>query len=139
MEFVQSQEVTRIINSYPDSAKEKLEQLRALIVETAKSTEAVQQLVETTKWGEPSYITKTGSTIRMDWKEKNPDHYCLYFICTSNLVNTFQIIFGDELHFEGNRAIVLDLNEEVPLVPLRRCIQLALTYKKVKDLPLLGA
>ncbi|MFK7954336.1 MAG: DUF1801 domain-containing protein, partial [Ekhidna sp.] len=99
----------------------------------------VSKLVETTKWGEPSYVCKNGSTIRMDWKEKNPEKYGLYFICSTELVSTFKIILGDELDFEGNRAVMLDLCEPIPEKALQKCISLALNYHKIKHLPLLGA
>jgi len=137
MEFVKSEKVSKLLENYPRTAQAKLNQLRKLIVATAEETEGVDKLVETTKWGEPSYLTKTGSTIRMDWKAKTPDTYYLYFICSTQLVNTFRIIFGDELEFEGDRAIVLDLKEPMPSIALKRCITLALTYQKVKHLPLL--
>lgn len=138
MEFEKSEKVIRLIESYPPKAKQKLKQLRKLILNTAKETEGVEKLVETTKWGEPSYLTKIGSTIRMDWKIKTPDKCYMYFICTTELVNTFRIIFGESLQFEGDRAIVLDLKEPLPSVALKRCITLALTYQKIKHLPMLG-
>ena len=138
MEFVQSKEVSQLLEGYPQAAKEKLQQLRQLIIDTAEETEGVHQLLETTKWGEPSYVTKTGSTIRMDWKKETPDKYYMYFICTTQLVNTFRFIFGENLHFAGNRAIVLDLKQPIPSTALKRCIMLALTYKKIKHLPMLG-
>ncbi len=47
--------------------------LRHLVLETASETEGVNKLEETLKWGEPSYLTKNGSTIRMDWKKSKPD------------------------------------------------------------------
>lgn len=137
MEFEESNEVQKLINSYPKSASERLSQLRNLIVNTAKE-EGVKKLLETTKWGEPSYVAKGGSTIRMDWKERSPDKYYLYFICSTELVSTFKLIFGEELTFEGNRAIEFNLNDPAPKEALRKCISLALTYHKVKHLPMLG-
>jgi len=138
MELIESKAVSKLLEQYPPAAKKKLIQLRKLIINTAKATVGVDKLVETTKWGEPSYLTKTGSTIRMDWKAKTPDNYYLYFICSTELVNTFRLIIGEELEFEGNRAIVLSLKEPMPTEALQRCITLALTYQKVKHLPMLG-
>ena len=62
-------------------------------LETAKEIEEITKLEETLKWGEPCYITKTGSTLRMDWKAKTPTQYALYFKCTSRLVETFKLHF----------------------------------------------
>ncbi|MEM7108212.1 MAG: DUF1801 domain-containing protein [Bacteroidota bacterium] len=139
MEFARSKEVEQLIDRYPTRARERLLELRKLILDTAKEIDGLHKLLETTKWGEPSYVTKTGSTVRMDWKKKTPDKYYLFFICSTELVNTFRIIFGEELQFEGNRAIVLNLNEALPTMALKRCIHLALNYHKLKHLPILGA
>lgn len=136
--FVESEKVMQLLERYPPVACKKLMQLRQLIIETASEMEGVEQLLETTKWGEPSYVTRRGSTIRMDWKPKTPDIYYLYFICTTELVSTFRFIFGDELTFEGDRAIVLNLHEPLPSQALKRCISLALRYHRIKHLPMLG-
>ncbi|MTI20605.1 DUF1801 domain-containing protein [Fulvivirga sp. RKSG066] len=138
MEFVESHKVSEILSSYPQRARKKLLELRQLIIDTATATEGVEKLLETTKWGEPSYVSKTGSTIRMDWKENTPDKYYLYFICSTELVNTFKILYGEELQYQGNRAIELNVNSTLPKTPLIKCITLALTYHKVKHLPMLG-
>lgn len=138
MEFVESVEVIKLLDSYPANARQRLYELRQLILETAEELDGVHKLLETTKWAEPSYVTKTGSTIRMDWKPKTPDNYYMFFICNTDLVANFRLILGDELVFEGKRAIVLDLDQAIPIESLKRCIRLALTYHKVKHLPLLG-
>lgn len=104
LKFLPSEKVLQLLESYPELAAEKLAGLRQLIIETAEETDGVEELLETTKWGEPSYLCPSGSTIRMDWKKKTPDYYYLYFICTTELVSTFRLIFGDELTFEGDRA-----------------------------------
>jgi hypothetical protein len=139
MEFVSNVAVTKLIDAYPQLASSKLYQLRNLIIEVAEETDGLTKLLETSKWGEPSYLTKYGSTIRIDWKEKTPDKYYLFFICSTELVSTFKIIFGEELDFEDNRAISLNLHEPIPIEAIKRCLSLALNYKKIKHLPMLGA
>ena len=138
MEFVKSEEVEKLLQSYPTGASKRLLELRALILDTAQEMEGITKVLETTKWGEPSYVTKSGSTIRMDWKKRTPEKYYLYFICSTRLVETFRFIFGEELMFEGDRAIVLNVEEPLPEVPLKKCLSLALTYHKIKHLPMLG-
>lgn len=127
-----------VFDRYPDWAREKLLVLRELIVETAKETEDISTLEETLKWGEPSYLTKNGSTIRMDWKSKAPDQYALYFKCTSRLVETFKATFQNVFEFEGKRALIFQKDDEIPVEELKHCIRAALTYHKVKHLPTLG-
>lgn len=112
--------------------------LKALIIETARETDGINQLEETLKWGEPSYLTKKGSTLRMDWKAKAPDQYAMYFKCTSRLVETFKTVFADKFIFEGSRAIVFQIDEDIPKDEVKACIRATLTYHKVKHLPTLG-
>ncbi|MEL7119987.1 MAG: DUF1801 domain-containing protein [Bacteroidota bacterium] len=123
---------------YPADVKEKLNHLRTLIIEVATKDPKITSMEETLKWGEPSYLVKKGSTIRIDWKEKSPEQYAMYFKCTSQLVPTFKEVFGDLFTYENTRAILFDLKEEVPEEELKACIALALNYHKVKHLPLLG-
>lgn len=115
-----------------------MEFLRNLILETAEETETVRGLEETLKWGEPSYLTKYGSTIRMDWKAKKPDQYCLYFKCTSKLVPTFREVYGDLFDYENNRALIFTNEADLPVKELKECIRMGLEYHKLKHLPLLG-
>lgn len=131
-------EVQQVFANYPDAVREKMLHLRQLVIETAEETEGIEALEETLKWGEPSFVTKNGSTLRMDWKERAPNHYAMYFQCTTRLVETFRIIFENEFHFEGNRAIVFDLNQKIPVLELKECIKACLTYHKVKHLMTLG-
>ncbi|MCU7998579.1 DUF1801 domain-containing protein [Shewanella sp. SM101] len=94
---------------------------------------------ESLKWGEPSYSVKNGSTVRFDWKPKYPEQYYLFFNCKTQLVDTFRELYSDILQFEGNRTIVLNIHDPLPESAISQCIELSLTYKSIKHLPLLGA
>ena len=113
-------------------------QLPGSILDTASETEGVGTVEETLKWGEPSYVTKGGSTVRIGWKQSNPHQYAMYFHCKTKLIDTFREIYGDTFTFEGNRAIVFDENDDIPANELKHCILLSLTYKSRKHLPMLG-
>ena len=130
--------VSEVFDNYPDQVRNKMLALRKLVIETAKELDGITALEETLKWGEPSYLTKNGSTIRIDWKSKKPEQYAMYFKCTSLLVETFKKIFKNDFDFEGNRALVFRLEDEIPTKALKQCIKAALTYHKVKHLPTLG-
>ncbi|MEP5611349.1 MAG: DUF1801 domain-containing protein [Cyclobacteriaceae bacterium] len=130
--------VEGVFDNYPKHIQPKMKRLRQLVLDTANEIEGLDKLEETLKWGEPSYLTKHGSTLRMDWKEKKPDQYAMYFKCTSKLVSTFKMIYNDTFKFETTRAIVFDLEDEIPEKELKRCIAMTLTYHKVKHLPMLG-
>jgi len=124
-------QVAEVFSTYPNEIKEKLFLLRQLILDTASKTEGVGYLEETLKWGQPSYLTtksKSGSTIRIDSIKSDDQKYAIYFNCKTTLVDTFREIYPDEFNFEGNRSIVFDLNNEIPINELSDCISIALTY-----------
>ena len=126
------------LKSYPAHIKPKVNNLRQLIIDKAAELESVDVLEETLKWGEPSYIAKKGSTIRIDWKAKNPEQYAIYFKCTSKLVETFRSVYGDTFRYEKNRAILFGLDDVVPQSELKECIGAALQYHHVKQEKNLG-
>ena len=131
MKPIQSPAVAAVFERYPPKPRRKLLALRKLILETAAATDGVGPIEETLKWGEPAYLTsqsKSGSTIRIDWKESAPHQYAMYFHCRTTLVEDFRRMFPDTFSFEGNRSIVFDENERVPKGPLSACIAAALTY-----------
>ena len=125
------------IHAYPADAKNSLLAIRSLIYLVAKQ-DKLGPIEECLKWGEPSYIIKTGSTIRIDWKEKTADYCGIYFNCQSKLIETFKQLYPNEFEYQGNRAILLPINKQINEVPLKDCISKALNYHKIKHLPLLG-
>jgi Domain of unknown function (DU1801) len=131
----QNAAVAKAFDAYPASIRPKLLALRQLILETAASTEGVGVLEEALKWGEPAYVTtasKSGSTVRIDWKHSSPAQYAMYFNCNTNLVESFRTMFPGEFEFEGNRAIVFAEAAVVPKESLAFCIGAALTYHRRK-------
>lgn len=131
-------DVEKVIEKYPVEIVGKILILRKLILDTALEIEEIDELEETLKWGEPSYLTKNGSTIRIAWKKSKPNQYAMYFNCNTILVETFREIYKDVFKFEGNRAIVFDENDEIPIEAIKHCIELALTYHNIKHLPMMG-
>tara|TARA_R110002020_G_scaffold189767_1_gene389074 strand:+ start:191 stop:607 length:417 start_codon:yes stop_codon:yes gene_type:complete len=137
MELKSNPEVEAVFSKYPDNIRDKMLNLRRLVLEVAEEI-GLTSLEETLKWGEPSFLAKKGSTIRMDWKVKSPGKYAMYFKCTSKLVPSFRLAYDEVFDYEGNRAIVFRLDEEIPEAELKNCIKAALTYHQVKNLPMLG-
>lgn len=130
--------VDQVFTNYPDHVRDKMHYLRTLVIETAEETASIDKLEETLKWGEPSFVTKKGSTLRMDWKAKTPNQYAMYFQCTSRLVDTFRLVFDDTFQYEGKRAIVFHLDQKIPVPELKECIKASLTYHNVKHMDTLG-
>jgi len=62
---------------------------------------------------------------------------CIFSV-QPGLVNTFKMVFDKTFQYEGNRAIVFQLNQKIPVAELKQCIKATLTYHKVKDQFTLG-
>lgn len=134
---IKNPDVAAVFNSYPKKIRAKLMFLRKLILETADVMEEVGEIEETLKWGEPSYLTpktKSGSTIRINRKKDQEEQYAIFFKCTANLVPAFKERFPREFNFGGDRSIVFNIEDEIPIAKLKKCIALALTYHRNKKL-----
>ena len=138
MDFTDNIEVIEVIDEYPPEIAERIHSLRKTIIDTAQEMKA-DKLDETLKWGEPSYVAKRGSTIRLGWKSAKPDQYAMFFTCTTSLVETFRMLHGNKFEYEGNRALWFHVDDDLPLEEVKHCISLALNYHRLKHLPLLGA
>ncbi len=127
-----------VLGSYPEAVQNKLRYLRQLVRDTALGTRQVTALKETLKWGEPSFATEQGSTLRVRWKEATPRCYQMYIHCAASLVETFRIVFGGLFQYDKNRAIIFDINKDIPEQALKECIRAALRYHDVKGEMTLG-
>ena len=135
MKPIETATVAQAFAAYPPRMRRKLLALRQLIFDTAATTDGVGQIEETLKWGEPAYLTaksKSGSTIRIAWKKSHPSQYAMYFHCQTNLIETFRTLFPNKFKFEGNRSIVFNENDDVPIEALSFCVAAALTYHRAK-------
>jgi len=130
-------EIESKLASYPLQAQEQLKSIRRLILSIAQEN-ALGLVEESLKWGEPSFLVKGGSAVRMDWKSVDPDFIKVYFNCQTSLIETFKEIYPDEFKYEGKRAIVFPLGGS-EVGPLKHCLRMALMYHRLKHLPLLGA
>lgn len=134
---INNPEVAAVFESYPKNIRAKLMFLRQLIFDTASATKKVGELEETLKWGETSYLTprtKTGSTIRIGWEKSQENQYAMYFTCTANLLNAFRERYPTQFKYGGNRSIIFNIDDVIPVKELKSCIALALTYHLNKKL-----
>ena len=131
-------QVQAVFDSFPKEIRDCALALRDLVFSTAEKLNLDHDITETLKCGEPSYLCKSGSTIRINWKEDDPEHYRLLYHCQSKLVPTFRRLYASSFEFEGNRAIRFSLGEDPDLEKLGHCIEMALQYQSLKNLPDLG-
>lgn len=129
--------LAEVINGYEPMVAKRLLELRKLILEVAKEME-LDQLEETLKWREPSFLSPKGSTVRIDWKKKRPEEFAIFFKCTSKIVPTIRAVYGDFFNYENNRALWFSLDEKLPKKELKTCVRMALDYHNLKHLPKLG-
>lgn len=131
-------DVKKKFDAYPKQAKTRLLMIRGSILELSNKDD-IGEITETLKWGEPSYITPKGSTVRIGWNPKNIERVSVYFNCKTTLIETFREIYCDTFQFVGNREVTLPVSGEIPLMELMACISMSLRYHNIKHLPLLGA
>lgn len=124
-------------STYSAKIRSELKALRRLILAVAKE-ENIDDLRECLKWGEPSFTTKKGNTVRIDWKKNTPNQLFVFFHCKTNLVDTFKELYPNQFEYSDNRAIVLEVSGTFSQQAFKHCIALALNYHKLKHLPLLG-
>jgi hypothetical protein len=101
--------IDAVFRDYPPRLRAKLMRLRQIILKTAAKMDDVGALEETLRWGQPAYIAKRGSTIRIDQVKAEPGRYAIFFICNSDLVATFRELYPN-LDYRGNRSIAFSMN-----------------------------
>lgn len=120
-----------VFDGLPKAMVTRLVGLRTLILETAAENPAIGSLEETLKWGEPAYLTsatKSGTTVRINRHKKSDKEYAIYVHCQTDLVERYKQLYGDILKFEGSRAIVFDVDQDIPTEAVKHCLAMALTY-----------
>lgn len=125
--------VNEVFASYPPKVRKRLQQVRQVVLETAEQLD-IGDLVETLKWNEVSYLpakSGIGSTLRMGYNDKSPEHYMLFVHCGTSLLETFQTLFP-ELIVQGNRAVVFELAKPLPRDAVAMLAEMTLTYHRTK-------
>ncbi|MCR9203750.1 MAG: hypothetical protein NXH75_04170 [Halobacteriovoraceae bacterium] len=129
-----NKEVEEKYKSYPPMVKKEILILRKMILETVKNDSDIDFSGEALKWGEPSFLTKSsGSTLRLDWKAKSPEHISLFVNCQTKLISMFKELYPFDFEYVGNRELRIPLRVKYSKEKLKKCIELALKYNLVKD------
>ena len=121
----------KILAGLNPQLRDRLVELRQLILETASEDPSIGPLEETLKWGEPAFLTnatKAGTTIRINRHAKDDRKYAIYVHCQTDLVDRYRQLYGGLLAFDGSRAVVFDIDKALPIKAVKHCIAMALTY-----------
>lgn len=136
VEAIHDPEVAAAFDAYDPAIRAELLDLRQEILDTAAATPGVGAIEETLRWGQPSYLTSesgSGSTVRIAPTRRGSDHdYAVYFICHTNLVDSFRARFGDAFTYDGNRGLLFSIADPRPEEQLRAALAMALTYHRTK-------
>lgn len=100
-------EVAARFATLPAETRKRLLAWRALAFDLAASDARIGVLTETLKWGQPSYLTqatRSGGTLRL-WVTRH-GRPAVFVTCSSDLADRIRDRYGEELDFEGNRAII---------------------------------
>lgn len=128
---MESPKIAEVFDAYSPAVAARLREMRRLILESAAATPGVGEIVETLKWGQPSYLTegpKSGTTIRIDGLKDREDGVAVFFHCGTDMVESCRTHYPDTFDYEGNRALHMSASDALPEDALRHCFQLALTY-----------
>lgn len=127
---IESLEVASTYQSIPADVRKKILALRQIIFEISNADEKVGEILETLKWGVPSYLTerpKSGTTVRLQWSATQ-NRYGVYVHCQTSLIPIFKEQHPSSLHYEKSRGIVFEHDEKFPEKLMKEFIARALTY-----------
>ncbi|MEM1116374.1 MAG: DUF1801 domain-containing protein [Bacteroidota bacterium] len=131
LDAIDRAEVAAVFAAIPPTQRERLLELRQLILDTVAETAGVGLIEEALRWGQPSYLTTasgSGTAVRLGVPTGADDRVALYVNCQTTLVGTYRQMYPDRFTFEGNRAIVFHVDDAIPHNALGHCVAMALCY-----------
>lgn len=124
-------EIVAVIDRFPRAPRQRLLQLRKLLLQTASRLDGVGEIEECLRWGQPSYLTsasRSGSMVRLHWSESLGQKVGLYVHCQTRLISEYRARYP-EFEYEGKRGLLIPVAGRLPRVELADCMSLALTYR----------
>lgn len=118
--------VQAVFDSFTDETRASAMVLRDLIIAVADETPEADAVEETLRWGQPAYVTKKGSTLRIGVPKSGG--CALYAHCQSNIISSYAAAFPGADVIEGNRAVIFAHVDDIDVGRLRMLVHHALTY-----------
>ena len=103
-------------------------QLRSLIYSNVSEIPEAGAVTETLKWGQPSYSVPTGTPIRLGLTSSGTP--ALFVHCQTSVVSDARPVFDGDVVFEGNRAVLVPVDQAFPEEVIGQIIHAALTYRQ---------
>ena len=123
------EDISRVWAAWPEPAQAMANDLRALFMSMAPEG---RPLIESTKWGEPSWRpTKGGTTLRINWRAERPDDLGCFAHCQTDLIERLQALHPEAVRYGPPRAVYLDLHRPTPEHVIKDLAAMAFTYKRV--------
>ena len=128
-----NKQINEKYKTYPPIVKQKMLNFRELILEVIEKNPDIDFTGEALKWDEPSFLTKSsGSTLRIDWKKKSPEHVSIFVNCQTKLISIFRELYPDDFEYVGNREVRLPIKRKYSKVKVKKLIELVLKYNLIK-------
>ena len=106
----------------------RLDELATIIINVGQALPPIEGLIDTYKWDQRAFLPKKpriGTTVRVG--QASDSQVAIYVHCQTTLIDSFRSRFP-ELTYEGNRAIVFDVNKKLPKAEISECVEAALLY-----------
>lgn len=127
-------EVQAVFDRVPEIPRQRLMQMRALILAAGQATGA-GPLQECLKWGEPAYLPvrpRVGTTVRLGWKPERADTCSVFVSCNTDLVDRYRAHFPEEFAYHGARELRLATTGAFSKAAFQQIAAMALTYHRDK-------
>lgn len=118
--------VQTVINTYPAPARAGVQALRRLIYQVAAKQQQTGTIEEALRWGQPAYLTRKGSTLRLGLHKQAC--FALFAHCQTRIIADYAQAFPGWDKLDGNRAVLFDSVDQIEPERLSHLINHALTY-----------
>ncbi|WP_439122383.1 DUF1801 domain-containing protein [Marivita sp.] len=119
--------ISAVFEAYPDQARNVLYDLREMVFGIASSIPEAGPVMETLKWGQPSYAVTTGTPVRLGVSKAGEP--AVFVHCQTRVISDARALFDQGLCFEGNRAISFPSGCPIPETAVRHVLYTALSYR----------
>ncbi len=120
-------DVKAVFDSFHQPARTGLLHLRRLIFDCAERDKEITPITEALRWGQPAYLCKTGSCLRLGIPKTGG--FAIYVHCQTSLIRDFTQLFPNDFTIEGNRAIHFQTLSDIKDDKLGFLITSALRYR----------